>query len=177
MSVITKRGDDGQTDFMFGRRCAKNSLRVQAYGDVDELNAAMGLARALGLSAGMCAIVDEAQAKLVALMGELATLPADLPEYERRGYARLSGDDVARLEQHAHAIEQSVGAEFPGWQRPGQGSSPAAAALHLARAVCRRAERSALALHEQEPVQNQAILLFLNRLSDLLFLITRHETA
>lgn len=175
MSVITRRGDDGQTDFMFGRRGSKNSLRVQAYGEVDELNAALGLALALGLGAAGRELVIAVQERLVPLMGELATLPEDAAEYRRRGYACLGSVDVEWAELQALAIEQECGIRFSGWARPGQGATPGAAALDLSRAVCRRAERALLALHAQEPVANAAILVFLNRLSDLLWLAARRE--
>ena len=176
MSVITRRGDDGQTDFMFGRRCSKNSLRVHAYGEVDELSSAMGLALALGLSPAVAELVTKAQEKLVPLMGELATLPEDAAEYRRRDYTTLCPADVEWAEAQGHALEQQGGIRFTGWARAGQGASPGAAALDLARAVCRRAERAVLALHEQQPIPNNAILLYLNRLSDLLWLTSRHET-
>lgn len=177
MSVITRRGDDGQTDFTFGRRCPKNSLRVQAYGEVDELNAALGLARALGLCAEVEQLVDKVQACLVGLMGELATLPQDLPLYRSRGYARVGAEDVAWAEAQAQALEAREGVAFTGWVRPGQQGGPAAAALELARAVCRRAERSALALHDREPLANASLLIFLNRLSDLIWLAARFESS
>ena len=176
MSVITRRGDDGQTDFMFGRRCRKNSLRVHAYGEVDELNAALGLARALGLSSRVEEAVDAVQERLVGLMGELATLPADVEEYRRRGYASISVADVAWVEEQAHTLEEQEDIRFHGWARPGKGAPPGAAALDVARAVCRRAERAALALQEQESISNGAILIFLNRLSDLLWLAARYES-
>lgn len=177
MSVITRRGDDGQTDFMFGRRCSKNSLRVHAYGEVDELNAALGLARALGLSRRAEALVDAVQERLTGLMGELATLPPDLPAYVQRGLPRITGDDVAWAEDEAHALEQGEGIRFAGWVRPGAGATPGAAQLDVARAVCRRAERSVLALHESEPIANASLLTFLNRVSDLLWLAARYDTT
>ena len=175
MSVITRRGDDGQTDFMFGRRCSKNSLRVQAYGAVDELNSALGLALALGLGAEVGELVAAVQERLVPLMGELATLPEDMAEYRRRGYASLGPADVAWAEAQAEALEQRGDIHFAGWARPGQGAGPGAAALDLARAVCRRAERAVLALHEAQPVPNASILIFLNRMSDVLWLAARYE--
>ena len=177
MSVITRRGDDGQTDFMFGRRCSKNSLRVQAYGDVDELTSALGMARALGLSAQAAELVDTVQTHLIGLMGELATMPEDMPEYHRRGYAGIEPKDVRWVEEQAEALEKQGHIHFTGWVKPGKDAPPAAAALDLARAICRRAERSALALHEQEPLCNKSILIFLNRLSDLLWLAARYESS
>ena len=160
---------------MFGRRCSKDSPRVEAYGSVDELNATLGLARALGLSEKVELMLDAAQERLVSLMGELATLPADLPTY-RSKYPTLSEADVAWVEQEAYALEQQEGIHFSGWARPGKGMKPAAAQLDVARTVCRRAERQTLALHRQEPLDNASLLLFLNRLSDLLWLAARYES-
>ena len=174
MSVITRRGDDGQTDLMFGRRCGKNSLRLHAFGCVDELNAALGLARALGLSARAEALADAAQGRLVSLMGELAALPGDA-EASRAKFSCLAAEDVAWAEAQAQELE-GEGIRFSGWARPGQGAPPGAAQLDVARAVCRRAERWVWALHEQEPIGNRCITLFLNRLSDLLWLMARFES-
>ena len=176
MSVITRRGDDGQTDFMFGRRSSKNSLRVHAYGEVDELSAALGLARALGLCERIETLVDAVQARLVGLMGELATLPEDVAAYAERGLPRLTAADVAWAEGEAQALEQGEGIRFEGWVRPGAAATPGAAQLDVARAVCRRAERAVLALHEHEPIANAALLIFLNRASDLLWLAARYES-
>ena len=176
MSVITRRGDDGQTDFMFGRRCSKNSLRVHAYGEVDELSAALGMALALRVSAAVAELLEAVQERLAPLMGELATLPEDAAEYRRRGYATLRREDADWLERRAHFFESEVGIRFEGWVRPGRGASPGVAALELARTVCRRAERAVLALHEQQPLTNAAIPIFLNRLSDVLWLASRYES-
>ncbi len=176
MSVITRRGDEGQTDLMFGRRCSKTSPRLDAYGTVDELNASLGVARALGLSAASLALVDAVQERLVSLMGELATLCDDMEEYVRRGYPRVQAEDVARLEAEAHSLEEGAqGIRFRGWARPGQGASAGAAQLDLARAVCRRAERRVAVLREAGEIVNPSIPLYLNRLSDLLWLLARFE--
>lgn len=172
MSVITRRGDDGQTDLMFGRRCAKNSLRMEAIGTVDELNAALGLARSLGLSEDTTAEVDAVQQALVTLMGELAVLPADYPAYAG---PRITEGDVECAEAAARRAE-AAGVRFTGWVRPGCGATPGAAQLGVARTVCRRAERCLLALHAHEPLPNPTIARYLNRLSDLIWLIARRES-
>ncbi len=176
MSVITRRGDDGQTDLMFGRRTSKTSPRLEAYGTVDELNAVLGVARALGLTESSLARVDAVQECLVGLMGELATLGSDMEEYARRGYPRVGEADVAALEAAAQELEDGAqGIRFRGWARPGQGASAGAAQLDLARAVCRRAERRVGVLREAGDLLNPSIPLFLNRLSDLLWLLARFE--
>ena len=89
MSVITKRGDDGQTDLMFGKRSSKTAPRIETYGTVDELNAVLGVVRHSGISTATTDILDGVQQRLVGLMGELATLEEDLPKYDEKGYARI----------------------------------------------------------------------------------------
>lgn len=174
MSVITRRGDDGQTDLMFGRRCGKNSPRLHAYGSVDELNAALGLARALGLSPRGESLVDAVQERLVGLMGELATLPQDAAAYCAR-YPHTTQADVEWLEAESLALE-SGGIRFDGWVRPGVKATPGAAQLDVARTVCRRAERWVQALREAGEAASAVSALFLNRLSDFLWLLARFES-
>lgn len=176
MSVITKRGDDGQTDLMFGKRCAKTAARLEAYGCVDELNSALGLARVAGLQDDNTKLIDIVQEKLIALMGELATLEEDLVEYDRRGYARLKEEDLSWIENISHQLESEFDIRFKGWARPGKDTSLGAAHLDLARAICRRAERRIAHLREKNELSNQISALFINRLSDLLWILARHET-
>lgn len=171
MSIITKRGDEGTTDLLFGRRIAKTSIRIQALGSIDELNAALGLARAAGLRSELEPIIDRVQEKLVAAMGQLATLPEDAARYS---YAAIEESDVAWVEQTAQEME-SRGVRFTGWARPGAEGAIGAAAVDLARAVSRRAERHAWELHECEGGVPAAVLLFLNRVSDLLWILARVE--
>ena len=171
MSIITKRGDDGQTDLLYGERIAKVSLRVETIGVIDELNAAIGLARCHG-SESLSTELDWVQAKLVGLMGELAVLPKDLERYEKSEMAKVTAEDVSELENRAQAIE-SAGVSFEGWARPGASGSPSSAFLDLSRTVSRRAERRVLELcaHTELP----QVTLFLNRLSDYLWLLARRE--
>ncbi|MFM2171418.1 MAG: hypothetical protein RI957_1647 [Verrucomicrobiota bacterium] len=169
MSIITKRGDDGGTDLLFGRRIRKSSLRVRALGAVDELNAALGLARAAGLREDIEPIVDLVQEKLVAAMGQLATLPEDR---ERYTYAAIGAADVAWLEQVAQDME-SRGVRFTDWARPGAEGAIASAALDMARTVARRAESQAWDLHDQGGEVCADVLLFLNRVSDLMWILAR----
>jgi cob(I)alamin adenosyltransferase len=171
MSIITKRGDEGETDLLFSRRIGKTSLRVQALGAVDELNSALGLARAAGLRAEIEGIVDRVQEKLVAAMGQLATLPEDR---ERYTYAAIGAADVAWLEQVAGEME-GRGVRFTGWARPGAEGAIASAALDMARAVARRAERQAWELEESGGEVSEDVLLFLNRVSDLMWILARVE--
>lgn len=141
MSVITKRGDDGETDLMFGRRSPKTAPRIETYGTVDELNSLIGVVRHSGVNPRTVVVLDGVQARLVGAMGELATLEEDLPKYDAKGYARITAEDVAWLEEQAHILEKECDIRFKGWARPGKEGSLGSAYLDLARSVCRRAER------------------------------------
>ena len=174
MSIITKRGDEGATDLLFGKRITKTSLRIEALGAVDELNAALGLARALGLHKEWEAIVDRIQERLVAAMGLLATLCEDADRYRTAGYAAIQDDDVIWLETAAQAME-ARGVRFTDWARPGAEGAIGAAALDMARSIARRAERSVWCLHESGEVVDECVRLFFNRLSDLLWILARVE--
>ncbi len=176
MSVITKRGDEGQTDLMFGKRISKTAVRLEGYGSIDELSSALGVARAAGVSESSEAIIDSVQERLIGLMGELATLEEDLPEYDKRGYARLTDSDVSWIEETSHGLEKEDNIRFRGWARPGKDASLGAAMLDLARATCRRAERQLAHLREREELSNKASALFINRLSDLLWILARKES-
>ncbi|MEI7911796.1 MAG: cob(I)yrinic acid a,c-diamide adenosyltransferase [Verrucomicrobiota bacterium] len=172
MSIITGRGDLGDTDLLFGKRIAKTSLRVAALGSVDEVNAALGLARAAGGDAEVIALIDAVQERLIGLMGQLACLPEDLGRYK---YVALTPEDVNWVETEARQFE-ARGVKFSGWARPGAEGSLARAGLDFARSMARRAERSVLALHESGEEVPETVRLFFNRLSDLLWILARVET-
>jgi cob(I)alamin adenosyltransferase len=171
MSVITKTGDDGTTGLMYNRRVSKCHPRVATYGAVDELNAALGMSRATG-SGTVKESLESIQKELVGLMGELATLPMDAERYGKDGYAILNADMTLRLEKWAKEVE-SKNISFKGWATPGQ--TLHAATLDVARTVCRRAERLAWGLKESGELGNSEITVYLNRLSDLLWLWARQE--
>lgn len=171
MKVYTRRGDAGETDLFGGTRVGKDALRVAAYGEVDELNAALGVALAASSQADVGALGRTLQAQLFELGAYLAT-----PDERRRAKASIpnvGADDVTAMERAIDAFEKEL-APLERFVLPG--GSPAAAAFHLARTVCRRAERAAVALHREEPLDGVA-LGFLNRLSDLLFVLARLENA
>lgn len=176
MSIITGRGDSGETDLMFSKRIAKTSLRVEALGSVDELNAALGLARAAEAHAEIVTIIDGIQARLVGLMGQLATLPEDEEKYLEKNYAYLSAEDLDWVTTTAQNYEKR-GIRFTGWARPGAEGSLARASLDYSRSVARRAERHVLALHESGEAVPERVRLFFNRLSDLLWILARVEDA
>jgi cob(I)alamin adenosyltransferase len=169
VSIVTKTGDDGTTGLMYNRRVSKCHPRVATYGAVDELNAALGMARGSG-SGEIKERLETIQKELVGLMGELATLAADSERYKKDGYAILSESMTLRLEKWAKEIE-AKNISFKGWATPG--ASLHAAALDFARTVCRRAERLAWGLKEAGDLGNNEITVYLNRLSDLLWLWAR----
>lgn len=166
MKIYTRTGDDGSTGLFGGGRVAKDALRVEAYGSVDETNAVLGVARSTALPAELDALLAELQIDLFAIGAELACAPGN---EGKLGDIRL---DAARIERLEQAIDAQQ-AELPALQHfvlPA--GSPSAAALHLARTVCRRAERQLVALARVEPVRADLIV-YLNRLSDLLFVMAR----
>lgn len=174
MSIVTKTGDSGITGLMYNRRVSKSDPRVEAYGAVDELNAALGLARASVAEAFVQENLLSIQRNLVVLMGELATVPEDLPRFEKDGFGRVTPELTARLDGLAAAIE-CAGLTFRDWVLPG--ASAGGAALDLARTACRRAERRVCALAQDGLAKNPEILVYLNRLSDVLWLLARRVEA
>jgi len=170
MSIVTKTGDSGTTGLMFNRRVSKSHPRVEVYGSIDELNAAIGLARATAEHDFIRDSLVGIQGDLVTLMGELATAVEDLPRYVKDGFALITPDLTAKLDSRVREVEgQNV--TYKGWARPGDCLN--SAALDAARTTCRRAERRACALNEAGQLPNQEILVYLNRLSDLLWLLAR----
>ena len=170
MSIITKTGDAGKTALMYNRRVSKCHPRVEACGCVDELNSALGLARATAKRAFVRRSLSSIQKDLMILMGELATALKDLPRYAKDGHSLVTPKMTGKLDKLARGIE-AEGAALKGWAIPG--ASVHSAALHLARAICRRAERRVCALQEKGQLQNPEIIVYLNRLSDLLWLLAR----
>ncbi len=166
--LYTKTGDDGTTGLMGGDRVSKADPRMHAIGEVDELNAALGFARSQTLAPEIEAVLGLAQSHLFSLGAELASDEGSL--YAVRD---LSGEHVAILERAIDAMEAGV-EPLRHFILPG--GLPAAASLHLARGVCRRAERALVAFGEHEPVRAE-LRLYLNRLSDLLFVAARFQNA
>jgi cob(I)alamin adenosyltransferase len=169
MSIATRTGDGGTTALMYGRRVPKDSSRVKAYGEVDELNACLGLARAEAEQRDKV-LLEKIQKALVGLMGELAVAPEDLTRYEADGYAQLKEEDLALLDREIDVMEKVL-PNAKGWSTPG--GSLRGATLALARTVCRRAERGIWELDKQEGKVRNLIPRYLNRLSDLLWLLER----
>lgn len=155
---------------MYNRRLSKCHPRVEAYGAVDELNAALGTVRALAPESALGRQLIRIQTDLVLLMGELATAPEDLPRYLKDGFSTVTPELTAKLDAIVKEIE-SRNISFKGWATPG--ANPTSAASDVARTACRRAERRVCALREAGQLQNGEIIIFLNRLSDALWLMAR----
>jgi cob(I)alamin adenosyltransferase len=168
MSIATKTGDEGETSLMYGRRVPKTDERVEAYGSVDELNSALGLARAAATDAFLAEQILVIQKELVVVMGELATAGEDIERYQRDGFQVTRASMTERLTEAVHELEKDR--TFKHWATPGETKD--AAPLDLARTICRRAERRVAALMSG-PKFNREILRYLNRLSDLCWLLAR----
>ena len=160
--VYTRTGDNGQTSLVSGTRVSKSSLRVDAYGEVDELNSLIGVARARSQDTQ----VDDV---LGLIQNDLFTLGADLASTSDVNVPRLDESFVTRLEQYS---DQFLSELEPLKEFILPGGTDAGALLHLARTVARRAERRAVALSEAEEL-NPKTIVYLNRLSDLLFILAR----
>ncbi|MDA1061334.1 MAG: cob(I)yrinic acid a,c-diamide adenosyltransferase [Chloroflexi bacterium] len=169
MKIYTRSGDDGETGLFGGPRVRKDAARVEAYGDVDELNALIGVARAQMTDQALAARLQTIQSQLFDLGGELATPDVDEREAKGQVVARVDGAAVTALEAWIDALEAEL-EPLAHFILPG--GDPAAAALQQARAVCRRAERRTVTLDGLEGVSREA-LHYLNRLSDLLFVLAR----
>lgn len=164
--IYTRGGDKGKTSLGDGRRVVKHDLRVAAYGTVDEANATIGLAR-LHTEGEMDALLARLQNDLFDLGADLATPEQDAPKYPP---LRVVAAQVERLEQEIDSLNADL-QPLKSFILPG--GKPAAAFLHLARTVARRAEREITELAEVEPINPEAIR-FINRVSDLLFVAARH---
>jgi cob(I)alamin adenosyltransferase len=176
MKIYTRTGDEGETGLFGGPRVRKDAARVEAYGAVDELNAVLGVARAQLDDAALAERLQAIQSALFDLGAELAT--PDVEDRAERGQvvARVEGGAVAELEAWIDELESEL-EPLEYFILPG--GDAAAAALHHARTVCRRAERRAVTLAGLEGV-SAAALRYLNRLSDLLFVLARvvnHRTG
>lgn len=169
VKIYTKTGDTGDTSLMGGGRVPKDHARVAAYGDVDETNAAIGLARAAEPSGLLDTLLGDIQRDLFAIGGALATPEPERLRSAQRDKMIVAPERIAALELAIDDAEREL-PPLASFVLPA--GSPKAAAFHLARTVCRRAERAVVALSHAEPVRPE-ILTYLNRLSDLLFMLAR----
>lgn len=166
MKIYTKKGDSGETSLFGGQRVSKSSLRIEAYGTVDELNSVIGVATSHGVDSRSKELLDEIQIQLFVLGSDLATPPSKKLKIDRIGES-----DIIFLEQAIDELEEHL-EPLKSFILPG--GSPAGATLHVGRTVCRRAERLAVECSKEDEISDAAIK-YLNRLSDFLFVLARFE--
>jgi cob(I)alamin adenosyltransferase len=172
MRIYTKTGDTGETGLFGGRRVSKSDLRVEAYGSVDELNAHLGWAETLLRHLPL-------QEELRAIQADLLVVGADLatpPDTSGAAAARARRVEPAQIQRLEAWIDQYDAETVPLTRFILPGGAPGAAALHVCRGVCRRAERAVVRLSQSEEF-NASVLVYLNRLSDLLFVLARWVNA
>jgi cob(I)alamin adenosyltransferase len=165
MSISTKRGDGGQTGLAGGIRVSKTHPRVECYGTIDELISQMGFARSICRDAEVKGLIEKIQRELYKVGSAIAT-----PPESKKTPPEITAAMADALEEEVHRIEAEP-AVLSDWSLPG--SLPDAAAIDVARTICRRAERLATGLMEAGALSNPQILAYLNRLSDLLWLLAR----
>lgn len=172
MSITTGRGMEGNTDLLFGKKVSKSDDRVAIGGTLDELNAHIGVVRASEVSEVVDLLLNTVQSHLVAIMGELATLPEDRALYDEKGYSTLSKDNlewVRGVIKDAESGEQGI--KFRGWAIPGKKGIIGAAYLDVCRTITRRAEREMWKWDEKgEYIRHKQ---YLNLLSDFFWVIAR----
>ncbi len=166
-SIATRKGDDGTTSLLYGQRVRKDHPQIEAVGALDELNAALGFAKATAPRRAMKKDLARIQQELVALMGEVACVPKDAKRHAASKFVRIDEAALARLDAGIAGIEARR-PRFDGWAKPG--ANLLSAALDLARTAARRAERRLVGL--TGPVR-PLLLQYVNRLSDLLWLMAR----
>ncbi|MBI5216031.1 MAG: cob(I)yrinic acid a,c-diamide adenosyltransferase [Ignavibacteriae bacterium] len=169
MKIYTKTGDKGETSLFGGKRVTKDALRIEAYGTVDELNSMLGVCRSLNSVQEIDSILNDLQQSLFTLGADLAT-PSDV---QNKSVTRIQETDIRPLEHTIDSISEKL-QPLTSFILPG--GNRAAAMIHLARTVCRRAERLVVQLSHEEEINRESIV-FLNRLSDLLFVLARYVNA
>jgi cob(I)alamin adenosyltransferase len=172
VSIVTKSGDKGETSLMYGRRLSKTDPRVEAYGCVDELSAALGVGRSIAIDKFVSDQILAAQKDLIVVMGELATAPADRERFLKDGFHFTTSEMVDRITSVILDLEKDRSLYPKDWVIPG--GAPVSAALDLARTTCRRAERHVAGFSAAEKDFNPEILRYLNRLSDLCWVLARY---
>ncbi len=176
MSITTKQGDTGRTRLLFGAGVGKTHPAIHAVGEVDELNAVLGLTRLQLRRADLQEIIARAQEDLVAVMGIISAGAEGAARYEAQGFRMLTHASLDRVTSEAAALEAEFPEGFRTWSVPGAAGDPGSAWLELARCVCRRAERAvAAACDGGEFPAALLALAWLNRLSDLFWLAARCE--
>ena len=171
MKIYTKTGDEGKTDLFFGGRVSKNDPRCEAYGEADLVVSAMGLARSLCVSPEVRTILISLQNEMFTVGAELATLPENYATMKEH-YKIVSPEMVKNIEEIIDDLDSKVSLP-PKFILPG--ASPGSAALDQVRSTLRSAERRIIDLFESGDLENNTILEYVNRLSDLMFMLARYE--
>ena len=169
-SIATRTGDEGTTGLLYGQRVPKSHPQIEAVGALDELNAAIGLAKATRPAATDPAGLERIQQELVGLMGEVSCAESDAARFAGSRFARIGEAELARIDAAVAAVEARQ-PKFDGWATPG--ANLHAAALDLARTAARRAERRLVGLGDHGRTVRPVLLQYVNRLSDLLWLLAR----
>lgn len=169
-TISTRKGDDGLTTQLYGKRISKNHPRVVANGALDELSSHLGMAKALCNIPETKELLQKIQLELITLMGEIGVVNEDQEKYLASKIPHLGASALDALDNLVDELETEE-RRFTGWILAG--TSPYQAALHIARAVCRRAERDVVALRERGESLRDLPVRYLNRLSDVLWLLAR----
>lgn len=169
-TIATRTGDDGTTSLLYGQRVPKDHPQIEAVGTLDELNAAIGMARASRPPGSDSSELERIQHDLVALMGEVSCAENDAARHALSKFSRIGDAALARVDTAVATIE-SRQPRFDGWATPG--ANPSAAALDLARTAARRAERRLVGLATHGRILRPLLLQYINRVSDLLWLMAR----
>lgn len=169
-SISTRTGDTGETGFLYGQRVPKTHPQIEAVGAFDELNAAIGLAKAAAPASPRRAALERIQHELIALMGELACAESDAERYASSKFPKIDQAAVDRLDAEVAALE-AANLKFDGWATPG--ATAPGAALDVARTVARRAERRLHALPAAGRSVRPVVAAYVNRAADLLWLLAR----
>lgn len=169
-SIATRTGDRGTTGLLYGQRVPKNHPQIEAVGALDELNAALGFAKATRPAAAGQSELERIQQELVALMGEITCAETDTARYAESKFAKIGEAELARIDAAVAAVEARQ-PKFDGWATPG--ANLHAAALDLARTAARRAERHLAGLGGHGKTVRPVLLQYVNRVSDLLWLLAR----
>ena len=169
-SIATRKGDDGTTSLLYGQRVTKDHPQIEAVGALDELNSSLGFVKATQPDKRNHNELERIQHELVALMGEVVCAESDVPRYAESQFLKIDAAALARLDAAVVAIEARQ-PKFDGWATPG--ATLGAAALDLARTTARRAERRLVGLGSQGRTIRPLLQQYVNRLSDLLWLMAR----
>ncbi len=167
MRIYTRRGDDGKTSLFSGERVDKHSLRIEVYGTVDELDSILGMALVFSQNVKVKRIIQSLQLGLFEAGADLATTAES-----RREVKRMQEGNWRELEKIIDDLDKDL-PRLKNFILPG--GAPGGAILHFARTVCRRAERRLVGLMREDADVNREVLIYLNRLSDLLFVLARYE--